>query len=225
MCAFDRAVDVVMRDVDDATIFRARSGAFLVFLFAMEGQPDAAIGLAVTEQRDLFRISARNAEWFEQKDQFVETVTVDERVEVAFLVWVVDVSERAQLAVVVQALAQDFLVIAIHVASLIGSRTAGLHRGVGRGFDFVEGFVSEPQYETAELFDDAVLFGKDPDAVFLGLSRRRQRHLAGADKDSAGVSVFAEGGGVGTTPRLPKKTARVICFPPERGNKYRRSLA
>ena len=39
MRTFDRGVDVVMRDIDDAMVFSTRRRAFLKLFFAMESGP------------------------------------------------------------------------------------------------------------------------------------------------------------------------------------------
>src|SRR6185369_10265815 len=64
--AFDRGVDLVVRDVDDTTILRARNRPLFVFLLTMKCGPESTIRFAVTEQRDLLRIRAGHAKRLEQ---------------------------------------------------------------------------------------------------------------------------------------------------------------
>src|SRR5688572_7943111 len=188
--AFDRRIDFVMSDIDDATVFRTRSRAFFVLVFAMKRGPDAAVRFAVTHQRDFFGHRALHAEWLELIDQFAETLAVDEGVEETFVTRVVDVVQDAQFAVIAQPLTHQILVAAITIACLIGAWAAGLHRRIWRSFDFLEGLVGEAEHESGELFGDAVLAGEDPHAVLLRLRRRHHRHLAAADEHGASGSVF-----------------------------------
>ncbi len=66
----------------------------------MESRPCAEIRLAVTRQRHLFRDCTGHAERIDDVDQFLETAALDERVEVTFLLRVVDVLQRAQFTIV-----------------------------------------------------------------------------------------------------------------------------
>ncbi len=63
--AFDRRIDFVLCDVDQAIVFRAGGCAFLIFLFTMESGPEATVSFTVAQQRDFFGSSARYTEWFE----------------------------------------------------------------------------------------------------------------------------------------------------------------
>src|SRR6476646_533284 len=117
----------MMRDVDDATIFGARDRSALVLILAMESGPNATVCFAETDQRDLFGIRARHAKRVQQKDQLVESFTVDKGVEETFVRGVVDIIQRAQFTIIVEAFAQQLLVAVIKIARLACRRAARLH--------------------------------------------------------------------------------------------------
>src|SRR6185503_15634132 len=155
-----------------------------------ERGPEAAVCVAVTEQPDLFRSRIRHAEWLEQEDQFVESLAVNEGGEKSVASGVVEIVESAQLAIVAQAFAQQFLIVAIESACLTGCWAPSLHRRIRRRFDLFESFISEAQHQLGERFRDSVFAGEDLETALLYVGGWHQRQLAIADEDRCRHPAF-----------------------------------
>src|SRR2546423_14888075 len=116
-----------MGDVIDAMIFVARSCAGGVFLFAMKSRPQSAVTYAKTQQEHLIRRDGRNTERIVLKDEFVVSLAVDESSEESGPLRIVEVHQLAQLDVVAQRLAQEFLIVVIRVLRAARLRAIGSH--------------------------------------------------------------------------------------------------
>src|SRR6266404_5422414 len=109
----------------------------------MKCSPDAAVAVTVTKKGDLFRGHLRNAERVEEEDQLAVFASGNEGVEISWPLRRVNISQRAQLAIVAQLFAQQLLVITIQFASFARLRTAGAHLHMRRRSNLFEGLVSE----------------------------------------------------------------------------------
>src|SRR4051812_37299033 len=91
----------------------------------MKRRPNAAVGLAITHQRDLFWIDLRNSQRVHQEEQLLESLAGHEGIEISGALRRQNVGEFAQFLIVVQVLAEELLIIAIEITRLAGLRTAG----------------------------------------------------------------------------------------------------
>src|SRR3989442_11270220 len=108
-----------------------------------EGCPQSTITVAIAGQQDFFGRDLRNTERVILENQFVKTLSVDERSEEAGTVWVIKIDERAQLNISSQCLSQQRLVVAIRIASASSLRAVRAHLCLRGRFYLFESLVAE----------------------------------------------------------------------------------
>src|SRR5262249_54327323 len=127
LSSLDYAVDIVMRDVEKAVIFRTGGGSFFVFVLEMKRVPNSPVAFAIAEQRNFLRRDEGNAQGIEQKNQLFVFLAVDECIEETRPWRRIEVGQGAQFPIVAQLVAQQLLIIAIVSAGFRGLRAATAH--------------------------------------------------------------------------------------------------
>ena len=162
-----------MHDVEQTMIFGTRCGTVAVFRRQVKSSPDAAVGIAITQQSDFFRRHVWYAEWIQDKNELAVLPAVDKRIEKTWSRWCVDVSQRAQVNILAQLFAEKLLVAAIQLACFGRLRTAVAHRRIRRRLDLIERIVSEAQHKMRERFAQRFIVNENRKSVFFDLSRWR----------------------------------------------------
>src|SRR5262245_2470845 len=200
LVAADDRFDAVVFGVNDPFVFIGARGSGLPFTFEVRQVPDALLlaGHVIVDQRDLFgRHHLRHrAIRADVEPQIVMPLAVDVGAEEGGALRVVEIAERRGVYVLdilarihrLYKAARRFSVSA-HPVAEIPERV--FHSGIGRalltrGFDRLQGVVSEVNHQTVERLDDSVLFSEQREVFLFYVDNRSEREFAVAGEDADG---------------------------------------